>query len=139
MSGRLTVEIDKVLVDRFTSWQGPVGRSVSRLASRTVKEQKALAPKRSGKLAASIRFTRGISSKGITFTSGSTLKYAGWMEHGTRPHVIRPKRPGGLLVFFWPKAGRTVFLRSVNHPGTRPYHYLSRGYTRALTIWQSTG
>lgn len=136
---KLTVDISKILVDQFTSWQGPVGRSVSRLAVRTVAAQKLAAPKRTGALAASIRWTRGFSPKGITFTSGSNLKYAGWMEHGTRPHMIYPKKPGGFLVFHWPKAGRVVFLRSVRHPGTPAYRYLTRGYKRALDAWRLTG
>lgn len=136
---KLTIEIDRVLVDHFTSWAGPVGRSVDRLARRTVIEQKAAAPKKTGALAASIKWTRGISSKGITFTSGSNLKYAGWMEHGTKPHMIYPRNPKGRLVFRWAKAGRTVFLRSVRHPGTPAYRFLEKGYRRALAAWQVTG
>jgi hypothetical protein len=139
VDAKLTVDVSKVLVDQFTSWQGPVGRSVSRLASSTVAQQKLLAPKRTGALAKSIKWTRGVSPRGITFTTGSSKPYAGFMEKGTRPHPIRPKRAGGFLVFFWPKVGRTVFLRSVNHPGTPAYHYLSKGYRKALAVWKRTG
>lgn len=42
-------------------------------------------------------------------------------DKGARAHVIRPKRAGGLLVFYWPKAGQTVFLPRVNHPGNAPH------------------
>jgi hypothetical protein len=41
-------------------------------------------------------------------------------DKGARAHRIVPRRAGGLLVFHWPKAGGTVFLRSVNHPGNPP-------------------
>ena len=48
-------------------------------------------------------------------------KYARYVHDGTRPHVIRPKNPGGVLHFVM--NGRPVFARSVNHPGTiaRPF------------------
>jgi hypothetical protein len=52
----------------------------------------------------------------------TTVRYtaatAAFTEHGTRPHPIRPKRPGGLLSFYWPKVGAQVWLRSVQHPGS---------------------
>lgn len=41
-------------------------------------------------------------------------------EHGAPAHVIRPRRAGGLLVFYWPKLGRIVGFRFVNHPGNQP-------------------
>jgi hypothetical protein len=41
-------------------------------------------------------------------------------DQGARGHPIRPKRAGGLLVFHWPKVGRVVFFRHVNHPGNPP-------------------
>ena len=43
---------------------------------------------------------------------------AGYTDKGTPPHVIVPRRRGGVLVFFWPKVGHTVFLRRVHHPGS---------------------
>ena len=41
-------------------------------------------------------------------------------EHGARPHIIRPRRAGGLLVFYWSKVGRIVGFHYVNHPGNAP-------------------
>jgi HK97 gp10 family phage protein len=43
--------------------------------------------------------------------------YGGYVEFGTKPHVIRPKTPGGVLVF--KMNGTTVFAKKVNHPGTK--------------------
>ena len=43
--------------------------------------------------------------------------YAHIVAHGQRPHVIRPRREGGVLVF--DVGGRTVYARSVNHPGAQ--------------------
>lgn len=42
---------------------------------------------------------------------------------GTRPHPINPKKPGGRLVFEW--KGQTVYLRHVNHPGTKGNPFLA--------------
>ena len=54
----------------------------------------------------------------------NTAKHAHFIEHGTRPHWIYPRRPGGRLVFWWDKTGRVMHLRRVWHPGTRPYRFL---------------
>lgn len=48
-----------------------------------------------------------------------------WLHHeGTEPHVIRARRRP-MLVFFWPKVGRVVSFKAVNHPGTEPNRFLS--------------
>lgn len=49
--------------------------------------------------------------------------HAATTNTGARPHVIRPRRVGGKLVFYWPKAGKVVALSSVNHPGNRGSHW----------------
>jgi len=51
--------------------------------------------------------------------------YATYVHEGTRPHIIMPKKAGGVLAFYWPKAGKTVFMRQVHHPGTQGQHYLT--------------
>jgi hypothetical protein len=59
-------------------------------------------------------------------------------DKGARPHVIVPRRAGGLLVFNWPKAGGTVFLRRVHHPGNPPDPWwrqtLERNWPQALKL-----
>jgi hypothetical protein len=55
----------------------------------------------------------------------NAARHAKFLEHGTRPHVIRARR-ARYLRFFWRKVGRLVFFKSVNHPGTRPYKFLER-------------
>jgi hypothetical protein len=59
----------------------------------------------------------------VAWSIEATAPQADYTEKGTRPHVIRPRKVGGVLVFFLPQAGRTVFARSVNHPGNpaRPW------------------
>jgi hypothetical protein len=49
---------------------------------------------------------------------------------GTRPHVIRPRRVGGVLRFT--VNGQVVYARYVNHPGTRPNDFLRQALRAAL-------
>lgn len=65
-----------------------------------------------------IRFTGPFRVEtGVT----ATANYAKFVHDGTRPHVIRPKN-ARFLVF--EAGGRTVFAKSVNHPGTRARPFL---------------
>jgi hypothetical protein len=74
-----------------------------------------MAPKRTGKLAASIRHE---VNDGV-FRVGSDLDRTAWVEEGTAPHVIRPKNGKAL---FWEGAEHPYAL--VNHPGTRAQPFL---------------
>lgn len=84
-----------------------------------------------------------ISEQGITvyiFAKGENKDIWGYVTRGTRPHVIKPKRPGYPLRFKWggpgsykPKTttapsfggpgkvqgGKTVRFAAVNHPGNK--------------------
>jgi hypothetical protein len=132
------VQISLTRVAEFKSWAGPVGRSVDRLALETTFRQKVMANKKTGKMAASLHVIKKTLAKGIAFDAGSKVRYTMFMEQGTRPHKISAKA-GGFLVFFWPKVGHMVYFKSVNHPGTRPYHFLINGLERALRMWERGG
>jgi hypothetical protein len=41
-----------------------------------------------------------------------------FLEFGTKPHIIRPKDPAGVLVFETDDG--TIFAKIVHHPGTKP-------------------
>ena len=74
------------------------------------------APKRSGKLAKSIRSSRASSRGAVLIKAGKRGKggqgwYAGIVHKGAKAHTILPKREGGMLFF----SGR--FLRAIHHPG----------------------
>lgn len=81
-----------------------------------------------------------IRSPGLTRASGveyssrvfSDVIQAATTDKGAMPHIIRPRRPGGLLVFNWPKAGGTVFLRRVNHPGNRAQNWFEPAVRQAF-------
>ena len=60
----------------------------------------------------------GSAVSGAVFSDNS-VKYGRIHEYGgtTRPHVIEPKDPDGVLAF--KVGGRQVFARRVNHPGSK--------------------
>lgn len=124
------------------SYEGPVGLHVAKLArrcTRTAKEFANVSPagdleagRPRGYMRSKIRWDRGrdvigvyadVSSPARTARDGAP--YGLFMEVGTRPHVIRPRRQGGWLR--WQGAdGRIYLAHQVTHPGTRPYAYLRR-------------
>ncbi|MBE4788398.1 hypothetical protein [Streptomyces caniscabiei] len=53
-----------------------------------------------------------------------------YLVNGTRPHMIFPRRPGGVLRFT--VGGRVVFARYVSHPGTQPNNWLRDALRAAL-------
>lgn len=89
------------------------------------------APSKTGELRRQIRTSQsrdvqGRYSTGYDVTSNAP--YSIFVIKGTRPHKITGNP---LLAFFWPKLGRDVVFRSVQHPGTRPNNFLSRALRAA--------
>lgn len=60
------------------------------------------APVRTGRLRASLNVQR---RKPLYYTVGTNVVYARVVEFGTKKkgYPIRPKKPGGILAFYWPK------------------------------------
>lgn len=48
------------------------------------------------------------------------VEYGGFLEEGTKPHIIRPKEKKAL---YWYGASHPV--KAVRHPGTKPYAIVS--------------
>lgn len=86
---------------------------------------------RSGELQAK---TRWIPFRGRSIKIQNTAPHNHFVEYGTKPHVIRPRRKGGSLRFV--VKGKVVFAKRVNHPGTRPLKFLYRATTAAGRILQ---
>ena len=113
----------------FRSWEGPLGQGMSRLADSTKHFQQVFAPKRTGLLAASITVGPKTGTSVLSVTIGTHKGgrgYALYQDQGTRPHIIRPKRPGGYLHF----DGRYAAL--VHHPGNPPTHWAWNGLSAAM-------
>lgn len=81
---------------------------------------------KTGQLRRSIHKRHQGNSKGQFMQIGSwTVPYALSHHQGTRPHLILPKEPGGILVFG--SGSRVVRTPGpVKHPGTKANHYLTR-------------
>lgn len=93
-----------------------------------------LAPVRSGRLKASIQADPVRRTGPWTIDTGvrANAPYAAPVHEGARPHLIRAKH-APVLSFYWPKVGRRVFFKSVNHPGNRPNPFLSNAVHRVVS------
>lgn len=67
----------------------------------------------------------------VTLSDGRVTSLGQMLEEGTRPHRIEAK-PGGVLAFFWPAVNDFVVVKSVEHPGTRPYAMVTIATDAAL-------
>jgi len=89
-----------------------------------VNRAKILAPVKTGRLRGSIKSKRsGFFSLRPKVTVYSNVAYAGFVNDGTRPHTIRPRRAKALR---FRVGGRIVYARVVNHPGTKARPFLDR-------------
>jgi hypothetical protein len=66
---------------------------------------------------------RGVVGGALQVEVGAEVPYALFHHEGTRPHTITGNP---LLVFFWGKTGRVMYLPSVQHPGTKGNPFLVR-------------
>lgn len=114
----------------FQSEDGDVGKDMTRRGTRVQLAAKRQVGKDTHMLERSIvkRFGRGgpggAGLRGdLIMTVGSDRSYALLHHEGTRPHIIQPRHPNGVLRFV--KDGRVIFAKMVRHPGTRPNRYLS--------------
>lgn len=87
---------------------------------------------RTGALEGSLKSIVKFAGRGLTLEISMEGPQARILEEGgtTRPHVIRPKRAGGALAFFWPAIGKFVVFKKVNHPGSRflPRRIIERSF-----------
>lgn len=122
---------DVTALRAFLSWEGAPGRDFERRMKTLAYRQSSDAPRRTGRMAGMVgprrmqsdfgRYLEG--GAGVNVASTNAKGYAQYVSSGTRPHVILPKR-GKALRFV--VAGKVVFARRVNHPGTRANPYLVR-------------
>lgn len=79
-----------------------------------------------------VRNTDQEANADVRLADGSTQPYSllHILEYGSAPHEITPHL-ADRLVFFWPRLGRQVRAKKVDHPGTRPYAMLQIASTEA--------
>ena len=93
-------------------------------ANHILAEMEAKTPVKTGNLRQSL----GIKVGNDRVTIGPNLTqapYGGYVEFGTKPHEIRPKK-GKYLVFTI--GGKKIFTKKVNHPGTQAQPYIQPAF-----------
>jgi hypothetical protein len=109
---------------------GDVGKVMGGFASLATTEVRKVADERVKTRTGA--YKRGISSRlvsGDRVEVRASAPHSIFLERGTRPHRIVPRREGGFLRFT--VGNKVVYSRGVNHPGTRPYRILEDGVRRA--------
>ena len=101
--------------------------SLFRSVHKVIDEGKAFTP-RTGHLQQSIRtdLTRVNEGKAEIVADAS---YAPFVEFGTRPHEIRPRRRKWLR---WATKEGYIFAKLVHHPGSRPYPFFRTAISEGL-------
>jgi len=99
-----------------------VRRGMNKSAILIESEAKRLCPVDTGRLKSSItHMWRG----GDEVVVGTNVKYASYVEFGTRPHMIFPREKKAL---YWDGAEHPV--KHVYHPGTKPQPFLRPAYEK---------
>lgn len=112
------------------NWRGPEVEAKVRYATRwgmdsvmadCVTTSKSMVPVKTAILQGSIRMRPAVDlgDRIEGYWGSFAVKYARWVEEGTGPHVILPRK---MQALFWPGADHPV--RMVYHPGTKPHPYL---------------
>lgn len=132
---------------------GQVGpTTMQRLALTTVREAKALVPRKTSNLSRSITIVSATERSAVVRASAN---YAAFVEFGTRPHDIYPRRKRA-LAWAATSAGRRltgsprkatrrgafgglIIRRHVHHPGTRPHPFLGPGAQKAIETMDLAG
>lgn len=111
----------RALLGVFRSLSEGLGGAVELIVRKAAERAEALlserAPRRTGRMIESV----GSVVHGRTAIVGLRAHYARFLELGTRPHEIRPRRAKALR---FPLGGRIVFASRVEHPGIRPRRFV---------------
>lgn len=92
-------------------------------------EARARVPVKTGDLKRSIKITESnIGYDSAWFTIEPTVDWAKYVESDTKPHIIRARNVEFLKFTI---GGRTIFRRSVRHPGTRAQPFMGPAYLKA--------
>lgn len=116
-------DIDHAAIEQLRYGPG-VQRDIHRRADNVAAYQRANVGVKTGELLSTIRTEDELPDVLVTAGRTGQTPQLGYQIYGTSAHVIRPRNPGGLLVFYWAKVGRIVHFKSVNHPGTRANRFV---------------
>lgn len=118
--------------DQFlTSPSGTVGQHFQKIAAAVTREAKSVADQKlqrhTGQVSAGFRSEVSHGPRIKVWNLSPIFKY---LERGTRPHIIKPKRASVLV--FKARDGSLVHTRLVHHPGTRAYRILETALRRVV-------
>jgi hypothetical protein len=127
VAAKTNVKLDQAAIRRMGARaNGPVMTDMERRRRNVTRKARQLAPP------GMKRFLKGgiITRNGRqVLTVDNTHPAAIFVIKGTKKHIIRPKKKGGVLVFN--SKGTKVFARIVHHPGTKPNDFMSRALREA--------
>lgn len=131
---------DRRILRELIQRDGPVGRYLLAVASRSISNAQAIAQRELTRRGGADSYFLGwdvqLDRTNPSVVVSNKVPHAAFIEDGTRPHVIRPKpsNPTGRLWFIGTVKGRRTLIgvRQVNHPGTRAYNILNRAVQQAL-------
>lgn len=124
-----TSSVDNAALTQFINDpDGPIKKDLRRRANNVQRRARQLVGVKTGALRQSIQVKELQTLVTPSISIGSQLPYALAHHEGTRPHTIDPNSER-LLRF--KVAGKVVYARRVQHPGTRPNPYLARALREA--------
>ena len=107
------------LLTALTRLPSEISKNCTELIAEKAREN---APRKTGRLRESIGIRRTKHGYEVVM-GGSKAPYAVFLEYGTRPHVIRPKRARALR---FEVDGKIVYARYAMHPGTHPRRIMAK-------------
>lgn len=132
VTGEVHVVLNPIAIHELVNGvTGPVVRDLLIRGERVKAKAIELAPYKSGNLREHIVKRLGtVDGHPAVLVGPTNVPYAFWVSQGTEPHIIRANK-APMLVFYWPKVGRVVAFKQVQHPGTKPNRYLLRALAAA--------
>lgn len=96
-----------------------LSEAIHELAEYCAEQISEYAPVRTGLLAGSVK----IEKRELYAVVGPTAYYAPFVEFGTKPHMIYPRRARALR---FEVGGEVVFAKRVSHPGTQAQEFVKQ-------------
>lgn len=124
---KVKLSLDQAAIKKMgTRRAGPVMTDMERRRRNVTRKARQLSPPGMKKYVKGGLITRGGRQ---VLTVDNTHPAAIFVVKGTKPHIIRPKKKGGRLVFN--SKGVKVFARIVHHPGNKPNNFMTRALREA--------
>jgi hypothetical protein len=131
LPAEINVVIDKQSIDSwvrhiYTSKPARFQEFLERSGQILRDEMLRTAPRRTGRLARSIRIVQGLDYVRV----GPIVPYAVFVEYGTRPHEILPRHAQALR---FEVEGKIIFAKRVWHPGFKGTFFIHHALQAAKT------